>query len=84
MNMIEKVARALVTSSGLDPDQQYGRHGPEWKLYVDNAKAAIEAMREPTPEMLVSEDIHWGYSCHVCGGLKSGYETMIDAALKEE
>lgn len=47
-------------------------------LYKVHAKAAIEAMREPTKEMLnsyCSACDH--YSCKIC------YQSYIDAALKE-
>jgi len=45
------------------------------------ARAAIEAMREPTEDMKAVEGVHWGYYCHVCGGLTEGWHAMIDAAL---
>lgn len=49
-----------------------------------NARSAIAAMREPTEAMKSVEGIHWGYSCHICGGLKEGWQAMIDEALKED
>lgn len=49
----------------------------------DMARAAIEAMREPTAEMKAAEGAHWDYSCHTCGGLAEGWYLMIDAALQE-
>ncbi len=46
------------------------------------AVAAMKAMREPTDEMKTcSDEVHWGYGCHTCGGLKEGWQMMIDAAL---
>lgn len=73
----------------------YGRSDVTWEFinsedvvpsiaddYRSQARAAIAAMREPTEEMKsCSEEVHWGYSCHVCGGLKEGWYAMIDAAL---
>jgi len=51
--------------------------------YIVIARAAIEAMREPTEEMKTcSDEVHWGYLCYVCGGLTEGWYAMIDAALK--
>lgn len=67
MNMIEKVANAI--SDKVMGDQSI----------TDNchaaAKAAIEAMKEPTEEMLKDSERYynaWAY-----------YQSMIDAALKE-
>lgn len=48
----------------------------------DLVRAVIEAMREPTEAMKSIEGVHWGYGCHVCGGLQEGWEAMIDEALK--
>lgn len=72
--MIERVAKAI-SKHIYDTDEIYLQ-------YVTLAKAAIEAMREPTDEMKKCDNIHWGYSCYVCGGLKDGWYKMIDAALK--
>ncbi len=49
-----------------------------------HAVAIIKAMREPTEKMKTcNEEIHWGYSCHVCGGLTEGWYAMIDAVINE-
>lgn len=73
MNMIEKVARAIALSNRA-PDSD------DWPVYVNDAKAAIEAMREPTEVMV--ED---GQDARLDGG---GYydvwRAMIDAALRED
>lgn len=37
-----------------------------------------------TDTSMVEREVHWGYSCYVCGGLTEGWYAMIDAALKEE
>lgn len=87
MNMVEKIARAIAQA-----DEQNG--GPPYDMRIgmgkhakahlfDQARAVIQAMREPTEEMKAGEDTYWDYSCHVCGGLKEGWQTMIDAALAE-
>lgn len=70
MGMVDKVADAIEAADG---------HG-----VLAMARAAIEAMREPTNEMKTcSDEVHWGYSCHTCGGLKEGWYAMIDAALRQ-
>lgn len=95
MNMIEKVARSLATIayrrahetdekfvSSLYPHGETEFVDKRFAFYVDDAKAAIEALREPSSWMLneavqISED----QASNV-----SGYEywqRMIDAALKE-
>lgn len=75
MNMIEKVAKALYHS----------KHGKHCKFellsryfqlkYSKDAKAAIEAMREPTEEMIHCKGPFYS--------IKEQYQAMIDAALKE-
>lgn len=64
-SMIDRVARALADNH--EAPLQY------------QARAAIEAMREPTEEMLDAGHIHAGTvdDAYVC------FTTMIDAALKE-
>lgn len=75
MNMIEKVAKAFYEEeSGLNWEKDCIAGGRKWRLRA--AKAAIEAMREPTQFM-------------VDAGRKQligdvAYSHMIDAALKEE
>jgi hypothetical protein len=68
MNMIEKVARALA----LHYEKAAGyreQTDANWQMEYKAAKAAIEAMREPTGKM--------------CWVRSKGYKEMIDAALKE-
>ena len=74
--MIERVALAIETKR-----RELNAH-PLARVYSELARAAIEAMREPTEEMKAVEGVHWDYSCAVCGGLKEGFQAMIDAALK--
>lgn len=70
--MIERVALAIMRVETEDKISDYYKF----------ARAAIEAMREPTEDMKnCSEEIHWGYRCQVCGGLTEGWQIMIDAAL---
>lgn len=84
MTMIEKVARAIARSIDIDPDD--GRAEDAMKWIRITAKAAIEAMREPSDEMIIAADIYvedgseWGKQKTIV----EGYQQMIDAALKED
>lgn len=71
-SMIEKVATAILAKTPVG----YGMTQSEANDY---ARAAIEAMREPTEEMLDVGHIHAGTvdDAYVC------FTTMIDAALAE-
>jgi hypothetical protein len=73
---IEEVARAIMEDSG------GGRDRPDfnWRYYESAARAAIEAMREPT-EAMRRECDGWNASPNDMEGC---YSAMIDAALKEE
>jgi hypothetical protein len=46
------------------------------------ARQCIEAMQEPTDDMKSVEELHWGYNCYTCGGVKEGWEKMFAEALK--
>ena len=86
MNMIEKVARAMCADdSGPEGSTQFDFHWEEvGHCYMSNARAALNAMREPSDAMKeafdrdfeewFSEEIEDQY--HL-------YKIMIDAALKE-
>ena len=52
-----------------------------WNIFAADVRETIEAMREPTDDMKAVEGVHWGYGCHVCGGVKEGWQAMIDEAL---
>lgn len=76
MDMVEKVARAIMIHQGMREADR------------DLARAAIAAMREPTPEMqrkFDAEGDHTGFQedCPMCGGHLEGWRRMIDAALSE-
>ena len=75
MDMVEKVARAMAERNN-DYDEE-GRL--QWPAYVDDARAAIAAMREPTDAMVdagwqTSDDVVWM-------ALKEAWPAMVDAAL---
>ena len=69
MTMIEKVAKAICKA------ERY--HQDSYELYIPAAKAAIEAMQEPTDEMLDAG----AYDLDMT--LEIQYKNMIDEALKE-
>lgn len=96
--MIERVARAICAAdrTAPDPDAQIQigmRAAKAWEARVPMARAAIEVMREPTPEMqAVGRDAVAPYFPRGAVGMpvatqwepsNKAYEAMIDAALKE-
>lgn len=88
MNMIEKVAIALAMSQN-PGNWEVDFSEDHKKLWRIRAKVAIEAMHEPTEEMLEFETndgnlFSWNCNCGYCGGHKFAVESYIDAALKEE
>jgi hypothetical protein len=78
--MIERVAKALfLWQHGHD---HWDDAAPEERDDAREAgRAAIEAMREPTPEMTSGEGIQT--NCHMCGGHTEGWRLMIDTALAD-
>lgn len=86
--MVERVARAILRTQ----HEKYGAEGEEldsavneyWPQFVERARAAIAAMREPTEPMIRTGDNHTncGGSCGNKAGRAAWY-SMIDAALKE-
>lgn len=78
-DMVERVARAIFVSAD---DEHNTWPTPDHPECMKMARAALAAMRDPTEAMKAVEGVHWDYSCHVCGGLKEGWQAMIDEALK--
>jgi len=76
--MIEKVARALYCERIGDPDYDFEDDPRGWSrsMHIAQARAAIEAMREPT-EAMENAAITYGDS-----PILLTYEAMIDAALE--
>lgn len=67
-SMIERVARALAQADNGAPIT--------WELYIEDARAVLTAMREPTTMMIIS--------CGDLPGSQQEYWTRsIDAALAE-
>lgn len=87
--MIERVARVLAKSSFSCPFEQLAPHYQQ--SYREDARSAIEAMREPTGKMCVAGN---GASSHVYGAhcdtmqelaearMFPAWQAMIDEALK--
>ncbi len=85
-DMIKRVALAIKSGMQHSGVCSLVANGPKGEMALEQffevlALDAIEAMREPTDEMKAVEGVHWGYGCHVCGGLTEGWHAMIDAAL---
>lgn len=95
---LEEVARALAKADGKDPDApawiQYPRgntFGICWRdQYTTKARAALEAMRGPTGEMVVAGNCAAPFD-HTHPNLILGrngpeavFNAMIDAALEEK
>jgi hypothetical protein len=68
-DMVERVAQAIADKHF---DTRTGAVG--WTAYIDDARAAIEAMREPTPKV-IKAGIRVGAGAWM-------WRTMIDAALE--
>ncbi len=87
--MIERVARAIcrvdLMSIAMEENIALAPNGLDasvdkvWRSAIPNARAVLEAMREPTPAMtrVAVENGLSGNSAHVA------WSWMIDAALKE-
>lgn len=78
--MIEKVARALCVEDGYNPDHESDDPCDEgvklWTLYRTDARAAVEAMRVPTKDMM-------GPCEESCSCLDWHWHDMIARALGE-
>jgi hypothetical protein len=85
-DMLERVARAIRAVTMPDAYPAFEDMGPTLReLYMTKARAAIEAMREPTAEML---NAAFGFHYRLGTGLGrakalADMNAMIDAALKE-
>ena len=80
-SMVERVARAIRAEiAGLVFDRSIDGDGADGVgMYADIARAAIEAMREPTQAMLDAADGPWSDDDRPA--LIDEYRSMIDAAL---
>lgn len=89
--MVERVARSICASFDYDPDALTDYEGGSlkaWELYSGPAIAAIEAMREPTVEMIAAFWRQKNTGTQEIGGMGvdwsdyAAYRATINAALK--
>ena len=78
--MVERIARALSEIDRIEADEAPDFADWHWEENVERAKAAIEAMREPTKSM---KQVGINY---ITSNLRHEevYPHMIDAALRED
>lgn len=75
MTMVEKVAQAIFDEEYRDHRRPRPDVVTPWRLYERQARAAIEAMREPSDEMKTA------CMAPCVGSTSQSYVAMIDAAL---
>lgn len=88
-NMVERVARAIQATRG--PRENRDRAPPATRqLWLSDARAAIEAMREPTTAMIAAADaltvvgaLDYHTAIDVPADHDEAWRAMIDAALAE-
>lgn len=105
--MVERVARAICVANKEDPDKEYpyvspesgvlasyGVYQPQWVQILPLARAAINALREPTQEIIDAAEPAMRKVNHIvahAGGvqwdndeppLAPAWRAMIDACLK--
>lgn len=87
MTMIEKVARAICIESGISPDESAGwllsPERKQWHNFEKQARAAIEAMREPTDRMVLECNRFLNIHPDDRMTLNRTFSEMIDVALRE-
>jgi hypothetical protein len=85
--MVERLSRVLCVSRGDNPNrrlQEYGQtsHGYwAWELYVDEVKALMKAMREPTGVMKEAGAVSFQME-DIDGQPTTVWTEMLDAALE--
>lgn len=47
------------------------------------ATAVIRSIRDAETVARKTEGVHWDYYCYVCGGVKEGWEAIIDEMLRQ-
>jgi hypothetical protein len=82
-DMVERVARALCAEDGTNPDDLDSQGQIWWRCYIDDARAAIAAMREPTLDMEVAGTEQWLCEAAMEDRSKANWQAMIDSALAE-
>jgi hypothetical protein len=86
MNMVERVAEVLYNKSWNTDVKFKNCYSCTRKLYFEMARAAIEAMREPTdnmPNEFYKMKLAEGHTKYSAVFQYADWERAIDAALKE-
>jgi hypothetical protein len=82
--MVEKVAQAI--GALMWTEEFPGTDASQRAKFTEAARAAIQAMREPTLAMqnaIADYEVYNYYSFDLPSHIEEGYGTMIDAALKD-
>ena len=79
MSMVEKVARAILNAHAGDIPVHDA--DLQWSWWIEEARAAIEAMREPTPEMIDAGRFRYTLADET---VEKSWGYMIQAALEGE
>ena len=74
MDMIEKAARAIALDVGDSPDL-------DWKDWVSEARAVLEAIREPSASMIEAGFHAREYGMTIAEGSIATWQAMIDEIL---
>ncbi|QUT04363.1 hypothetical protein KFK14_14960 [Sphingobium phenoxybenzoativorans] len=83
MNIVERAARAMFATANQLHDWNEPNAEPLRKIYRENARAALHAIREPDEEMIgAADDLTDTHANIHPTGLEVWY-TMIDVALDE-
>ena len=85
-SMVERVLKAIQREDDPISDGSHSQTFSPPNAREDRqrrmARAAIEAMREPTEAMIDADGVQ--QKCHMCGGHVEGWQLMTDAALSEK
>lgn len=81
--MVKRVAKAIYDAENGDPNHPNPHFVEGWKLYERHARAAIEAMREPTEEMVFRGAL---VASNPLDSKKQArvFSAMVDAALQDD
>lgn len=91
--MVERVARVLAKSNGVDPDGSSAgtfdggsllRGIPGWQNFSDEARLVITAMREPSEQMMHQANEDYGGLIMDKSIAKCSWRCMVDEALGDE
>lgn len=87
-SMVERVARTLCATRGVDPDKEVHCQGGgilyEWHWWEREARAAITSMREPTEGMALALRHSVAVNGYGARGAPLAVTAAIDAALEEK